>query len=220
MKIAISGSHGMVGDYVRNKLKGEGHDVVRILRRRRGDRAPDIYMSMREGTVDMRKFEGQQAVIHLAGSPIVGKRWNRERKAEIYESRVNGTRILCEAIAKVKRRPRILLCASAVGYYGNRGDEVLDESSESGEGFSGPGVPGLGSCRTTRPGRRRTGGKHALRDHPEYGGRRSGQDAARIQARYRRTPGFGPNITCPGSVCRTCTTSFPICSTTTACTAR
>jgi len=125
----------MVGDYVRNKLKGEGHDVVRIVRRRRGDRAPDIYISMREGTVDMRKFEGQQAVIHLAGAPIVDKRWSKERKELIYDSRVKGTRILCEAIAKVKRRPKILLSASAIGYYGDRGDEILDESSSSGDGF-------------------------------------------------------------------------------------
>ena len=135
MKIAISGSHGLVGDYVRNKLKGEGHEVVRIIRRRRGDRAPDIYMSPRDGTMDMRKLEGQQAVIHLAGAPIVEKRWSKERKQLLHDSRVKHTRFLCESIAKVKRRPKILLSASAVGIYGDRGDEVLDEDSAAGDGF-------------------------------------------------------------------------------------
>jgi uncharacterized protein (TIGR01777 family) len=135
MKIAISGSHGLVGGYVRNKLKGEGHDVVRIIRKRRGDRAPDIYMSLRDESIDVRKLEGNQAVIHLAGAPIVDKRWTKERKQLIYDSRINGTRILCESIARMKRRPKILLCASAIGYYGDRGDEILDEESGSGDGF-------------------------------------------------------------------------------------
>jgi uncharacterized protein len=135
MKIAISGSHGLVGDYVRNGLRGEGHDVIRIIRRRRSDRAQVVHYSVRDQTVDLLKLEGTHAVIHLAGEPIANERWTPQKMKAIHDSRVEGTRLISEACAEVKLRPKVLLCASAIGYYGDRGDELLDESSAPGEGF-------------------------------------------------------------------------------------
>lgn len=118
MKILITGSHGFIGSKLVSFLKSERHEVVCY---KRTTTRPAIE-------------EGLDAVVHLAGEPIAG-RWTARKKAWIRDSRLNGTRQLCKALAKLQRRPRVLVSASAIGYYGDRGTEPLDEDSPSGTGF-------------------------------------------------------------------------------------
>ncbi|MBL9083232.1 MAG: TIGR01777 family oxidoreductase, partial [Planctomycetales bacterium] len=87
------------------------------------------------GEIDPSALEGFDAVVHLAGENIAGGRWNEERKRRILESRTKGTSLLAGALAKLKNPPKVFACASAIGFYGNRGDETLDERSPAGEGY-------------------------------------------------------------------------------------
>ena len=95
-------------------------------------RQPEVSWDPAKGTIDAGKLEGFDAVVHLAGENIAGGRWTEQRKARIRDSRVQGTRLLCEALAKLANKPKTLISASAIGYYGERGDEILDESSPPG----------------------------------------------------------------------------------------
>ena len=133
MNIAISGSHGFVGSAVTETLWGAGHQVTPIVR---GESAVEtgIAWSAETGYVDAAKLDGIEAVVHLAGESING-RWTPEKKALIRESRVKGTRVLSEALAQLAKPPQVLVCASAVGYYGDRGDELMSEQSDPGGGF-------------------------------------------------------------------------------------
>jgi uncharacterized protein (TIGR01777 family) len=136
MRILVSGSTGLVGTALIPKLAREGHDVVRLVRSQSAGPSKDtIAWDPNARFVDAAGLEGLDAVIHLAGEPIAGGRWTARRKARIRESRVQGTRLLCEAFSHTARPPSRFLCASAIGYYGNRGDEVLTEASTSGDGF-------------------------------------------------------------------------------------
>jgi uncharacterized protein (TIGR01777 family) len=119
MRIAITGSHGLIGSALLTRLEGEGHTVVRVPR----------------GAFDPATLEGADAIVHLAGAGIGDHRWSDSYKAEILGSRVQGTTTLAETIHDLKNKPRVLLSGSAVGWYGPRGDEVLDETSASGAGF-------------------------------------------------------------------------------------
>jgi len=118
MKILITGSSGLIGSKLVSFLKAERHEVVRYNR-----------MATRPAIE-----EGLDAVVHLAGEPIAG-RWTAKKKGRIRQSRVDGTRQLCETLAKLERPPRVLVSASAIGYYGDRGAEPLNEDSSPGEGF-------------------------------------------------------------------------------------
>lgn len=133
MKIAISGSHGFIGSAVTEALWGAGHQVTPIVR---GDSAVEtgIAWSAEEVYVDMAKLEGMDAVVHLAGESIQG-RWTPKRKVLILESRKKGTEVLSEALAQLEKPPQVFVCASAVGYYGDRGEELLREESGPGGGF-------------------------------------------------------------------------------------
>jgi len=133
VNIAISGSHGFVGSAVTETLWGAGHQVTPIVR---GESAVEtgIAWSAETGYVDAAKLDGIEAVVHLAGESING-RWTPEKKALIRESRVKGTRVLSEALAQLAKPPQVLVCASAVGYYGDRGDELMHEENEPGGGF-------------------------------------------------------------------------------------
>ena len=93
-----------------------------------------VYWNPTEGEIDAAMLEGFDAVVHLAGEPITG-RWNATKKRAIRDSRIKGTRLLCETVAGLSSRPRVLVAASASGYYGDRGDEVLREESEAGSSF-------------------------------------------------------------------------------------
>ena len=133
MKVLISGASGLIGTALTAALRGEGDTVVRLVRSEPG---PDSEAWDPEaGTLDEHAFHGVDAVVHLAGANIAAGRWNAARKAQILESRVRGTRLLAGAMAALARKPATFLSASAIGFYGDRGDQLLDETSSRGQGF-------------------------------------------------------------------------------------
>ncbi|MFW6124933.1 MAG: TIGR01777 family oxidoreductase [Pirellulales bacterium] len=134
MNIVVSGSTGLIGSALVPFLTSAGHSVRRLVRGQPpGESA--VRWSPAEGTIDSAQLEGTDAAIHLAGESIAGGRWTEEKKARILNSRVDGTRLLAEALGGLERRPGVFVCASAIGYYGDRGDELLDEASRPGGGF-------------------------------------------------------------------------------------
>jgi uncharacterized protein (TIGR01777 family) len=133
MKFAITGASGFIGAPLASHLRAGGHEVLRIGRRRSSGSQPDVVWDART-TIDAAKLEGVGAVIHLAGEPIA-QRWTTTAKREIRESRVAGTTLLARTLASLSARPEVLVSMSAIGIYGDRGDEPLDESSPTGEGF-------------------------------------------------------------------------------------
>ena len=135
MRVAITGSSGLVGTPLRHFLTTGGHEVVRLVRGEARPGRGEIAWDPTDGSLDPTALEGITAVVHLAGESIAGGRWNDEKKRRIRESRVQGTHTLCEALARMERPPEVLVSASAIGIYGDRGDEVLDEHSVAGEGF-------------------------------------------------------------------------------------
>jgi uncharacterized protein (TIGR01777 family) len=132
--IAITGSHGFVGSALVPALARAGHRAVRVVR------GPDpgtdeLGWDPDAGKIDAAGLEGIDAVVHLAGAGIGDKRWSDDRKRLILESRTKGTDLLARTLAGLQRRPSVLVSASAVGYYGDRGDEPLDEQSAPGDDF-------------------------------------------------------------------------------------
>ncbi len=127
MQVLVSGSSGLVGSALVAALEGAGHSVVRLVRRTPA--ANEIRLDPAKNPP-----EGFDAVVHLAGESIAG-RWTVAKKTRIRESRVQGTRMLASALARSNPRPRVMVCASAIGIYGDRGDEVLREESASGSDF-------------------------------------------------------------------------------------
>jgi uncharacterized protein (TIGR01777 family) len=133
MRILITGASGLIGTALSDALNAAGHELFKLTRSvARGER--DIVWNVDEGFINAPALEGFDAVIHLAGESIAA-RWSAQKKSRIYESRVRGTRLLCRTIAKLARPPRVVLSASAVGFYGSRGDEILRETSAPGRGF-------------------------------------------------------------------------------------
>lgn len=135
MKILVSGSHGLVGNPLINSLTTDGHEVLRLVRRARAFGAPEVEWHPNQGQLDAQHLEGFDVVVHLAGESIASGRWTDSKKRAIRESRVKGTTLLSEVLARLSRPPSVLLSASAIGYYGNRGDELLTEQSAPGEDF-------------------------------------------------------------------------------------
>ncbi len=136
MRIAVTGSSGLIGRALTSRLEAAGHDVLRVVRRSVPDRARgEAHWDPALGVIDAEQLEGLGAAVHLAGENVAEGRWTAEKKAAIRRSRVGGTRLLAGALAAVKMPPLCLLSASATGYYGDRGDEVLDEESTPGRGF-------------------------------------------------------------------------------------
>ncbi|HYV34495.1 MAG TPA: TIGR01777 family oxidoreductase, partial [Gemmataceae bacterium] len=133
MKIAITGSSGLVGSALVPFLTTGGHHVTRIARTSTNE--GDAAWNPVTGQIEAGRVEGLDAVIHLAGENIAARRWNAEQKARIRASRVQGTKLLCETLAKLQRPPQVLISASAIGYYGDQGDRELTEESPSGSGF-------------------------------------------------------------------------------------
>ena len=132
MRILLTGSSGLIGHALLTFLTADGHMVVRLTRSPASGR--HILWNPDAGTIEADDLEDFDAVVHLAGETIVG-RWTAEKKARILESRVKGTRLLCESLAHLRNRPMVLVSASAIGYYGDRGDQVLDEESSAGSLF-------------------------------------------------------------------------------------
>jgi len=135
MKILVSGSHGLVGNALLKSLSADGHEVVRLVRHKLEFGANEIEWHPDHDRIDAPRLEGLDAVIHLAGESIASGRWTDEKKREIRDSRVKATTLLSRTLAQLARPPAVFLCASAIGYYGNRGDEVLTETSEPGNEF-------------------------------------------------------------------------------------
>lgn len=130
MRVAVTGTSGLLGGALVHRLLADGHDVLRLVRRR--PEALDEALWFPE--VDTDSLRGVDAVVHLVGEPLVGK-WTAHQREAIRESRVHGTRLLATALAGMEDGPRTMLCASATGFYGDRGAESLTEESPSGVGF-------------------------------------------------------------------------------------
>jgi uncharacterized protein (TIGR01777 family) len=136
MKIIISGSSGLIGRWLVADLEAAGHEITRLVRPSTAEPPPDsATWNPARGELDPSVIEGADAIINLNGSNIGAKRWNAEVKKELVSSRVDSTRTIVDAIANTAQKPPLLINASAVGLYGDRGDEILDESSPPGEGF-------------------------------------------------------------------------------------
>ena len=133
MKVLVSGATGLVGAALSKELEDGGHSVV-VLSRSKPSSEDTIRWDPSRGQIDASRLEGIDAVVHLAGENIVG-RWTEEKKRKIRDSRVQGTRLLAETIAGLSEKPQAMVCASAIGYYGDRGNELLREESEPGDAF-------------------------------------------------------------------------------------
>lgn len=134
MRILISGASGLIGRALAEGLRAAGHTVQTLVRRKSDESQGEIAWDPEAGVLDSSRLEGVEVVVHLAGKPIDG-RWTEATKQAILDSRVRGTRLLAQAAAQLRTRPQVFICASAVGFYGSRGDESLDETSASGQGF-------------------------------------------------------------------------------------
>ena len=166
MQIAVTGSSGLIGTALVAALRADGHRVIRLVRT--GPAAPDTLLwdpRAERGGLDPRSLDGVEAVVHLAGAGVADKRWTAGYRAEIRDSRVQGTRALVGALAAMAAPPGVLLSGSAVGWYGDTGGREVTESDPAGQGFlagvvrdweAAPGRPrprasgwsrsGLGSC--------------------------------------------------------------------------
>jgi uncharacterized protein (TIGR01777 family) len=130
VKVAVTGTSGLLGGALVRQLTADGHEVLRLVRRR--PESPDEALWYPE--VDVERLHGVDAVVHLVGETLVG-RWTAHQREAIRESRTVGTRLLATALASMTNGPRVLLCASATGYYGDRGATELTEKSPPGQGF-------------------------------------------------------------------------------------
>lgn len=135
MRVAVSGSTGLVGSALVWALLDGGHSVTRVVRAGSELGEGSVRWDPVGGSVDAVGLEGHDAVVNLAGENLGGGRWDEEKKARIRDSRVLGTRLLAETLTGLSDPPEVLVCASAVGFYGDRGEEVLTEQSPTGSGF-------------------------------------------------------------------------------------
>lgn len=135
LRVAVTGSTGLIGTPLVRALRADGHRVLRLVRSRPVSSGDEVYWNPALGEIDTAALEGVDAVVHLAGENVGQPPWTGERKRRILDSRVQGTTLIARTLAGLERRPRVLVSASATGWYGDRGDEVLDESSPPGSGF-------------------------------------------------------------------------------------
>ncbi len=134
MKVLVSGSSGLIGQAVIAFLTADGHRVTRLVRPGSARGEDRVNWNPTAGTVDLAGLEGFDAVVHLAGENVAG-RWTPAKKSKILQSRVKGSRLLSETLAKLRAPPEVFVSASAIGYYGNREEELLTEESEPGTLF-------------------------------------------------------------------------------------
>ncbi|MDP6924812.1 MAG: TIGR01777 family oxidoreductase [Candidatus Scalindua sp.] len=133
MKVAITGSSGLIGSSLISFLSGKSVTVSKILRENPED--DDISWKPEDGDWSSAFLGGVDGIVHLAGENIASGKWTKKKKGKIRNSRIEGTKRLCDHILKLLTPPSVLICASAIGYYGNRGVEFLNEGSSRGSGF-------------------------------------------------------------------------------------
>ena len=134
MRILITGATGLIGTALQKDFKEKGYDIL-IASRAEPKGENDVQWSIEDGFAEPEKLQGLDAVVHLAGESVSGLRWTDDKKKAIRDSRVIGTRTLVKALSQLKNRPKVLVAASATGFYGERGDEELTESSTAGDTF-------------------------------------------------------------------------------------
>ncbi len=134
MKVLITGASGLIGSALQKSFTESGWDLLLASRKEPVD-ARHIQWNVEDGFASPEKLEGVDAVVHLAGESVSGLRWTDEKKKAIRDSRVLGTRSVVDAISKLKQKPKVLVAASAIGFYGERGDEEMTESSAAGDSF-------------------------------------------------------------------------------------
>lgn len=135
MIIAVTGSSGLIGSALMHALEADGHLVRPVVRRPPNEGKHEIRWDPAGGMIDAAEFPDVDAVVHLAGENLAAHRWTPAFKQKILDSRVRSTTLLCQTLAGLASKPAVLVSASAIGYYGNRGAEPLDESSQPGSGF-------------------------------------------------------------------------------------
>ena len=135
MKIVVTGSTGLVGSALVPFLEGHGHQVIRLRRGMPDAGTTDAVWDPAHGVLLPNAVEGADGIVHLSGAGIADRRWTAARKRVLRDSRIQTTRLLCETLAGLSPPPRAVAVASAVGFYGDRGDDALDESAGPGRGF-------------------------------------------------------------------------------------
>lgn len=135
MRVAVTGSTGFVGRALLRGLLNAGHEPVRVVRSAAPDSIDSVRWDPAQGRLDPADLDGIDAVVHLAGESIGRRRWSEAQKRLIRDSRTDSTALLAETLAGAESGPGLLISASAVGFYGSRGDEVLDETSAGGDDF-------------------------------------------------------------------------------------
>ena len=135
MRVAVAGASGLIGTALVGHLQSAGHEVTRLVRDRQARADNARYWNPATGDIDDDAFDGIEGVVNLAGAGIGDRRWTKHRRRELRQSRVAATELLVEAMGAAAEPPGVLVAGSAVGYYGDRGDEVLDEQSGAGTGF-------------------------------------------------------------------------------------
>jgi uncharacterized protein len=133
LRVAITGATGMIGTALGAHLRSTGHTVVRVVRR--NPTGGDVLWDPAAGTIDAAKLEGVDAIVHLAGEGIAESKWTDTHKKAVLDSRVSGTTLLAKTIASLDRKPAVWASGSAIGFYGDRGDQEMTESSTAGTGF-------------------------------------------------------------------------------------
>lgn len=135
MRFLIKGSSGFIGSELVPCLKERGHEVIRLVRNEAELSDDTLLWDPQHSELKLEDFEGFDCVINLAGENIASGRWTEDKKKRIRDSRVMGTHMLCELLARLENPPKVLINASAIGYYGNQGDKVVSEDSHPGQGF-------------------------------------------------------------------------------------
>ncbi len=135
MKIAITGSSGFIGSALVRVLREDRHEVVRLVRSRPRPGGDEVQWDPEGGAIDLVRLEGFAAVVHLAGENIAQGRWTRAKRNRIWDSRVKASQMLGRALLRLESPPPTIIGASAIGFYGNRGDEILEDGASSGAEF-------------------------------------------------------------------------------------
>ena len=135
MRVAVTGSTGLIGSALAADLSSDGHEVIRLVRRPPRGPGEIQWDPLTADGLDPAALSGVDAVVHLAGAPIAEGRWTDSRKAELRASRVQSTSTLVQAMTAAAERPAVLLCGSAIGWYGDTGDRMVDETAPAGPGF-------------------------------------------------------------------------------------